>query len=197
MVPGCDSADSPPGANADARIVLARLLELGVREVDGPQILSAWIDRSDAVAVVYVDLRQPDRLYGLRRSFPPHCRDDDPGSTGEEMWMTMVEPIEIERSLDGAPWNDTSAPTNAQVLASFRKFLERVLHDGVHVWIGGGWELNPQGQPGDGGHMTYPSVSVNDPAFWLHHCNVDRLWDLWQRHQAQRSARSVSWSPMS
>ena len=93
MVPGCDSADSPPGANADARIVLARLLELGVREVDGPQILSAWIDRSDAVAVVYVDLRQPDRLYGLRRSFPPHCRDDDPGSTGEEMWMTMVEPI--------------------------------------------------------------------------------------------------------
>ena len=48
MVPGYDSADSPPGANADARIVLARLLELGVREVDGPQILSAWIDRSDA-----------------------------------------------------------------------------------------------------------------------------------------------------
>ncbi len=82
---------------------------------------------------------------------------------------------------DGAPWNDTSAPTNAQVLASFRKFLERVLHDGVHVWIGGGWELNPQGQPGDGGHMTYPSVSVNDPAFWLHHCNVDRLWSIWQR----------------
>ena len=93
MVPRYDSADSPPGANADARIVLARLLELGVREVDGPQILSAWIDRSDAVAVVYVDLWQPDRLYGLRRSFPPHCRDDDPGSTGEEMWMTMVEPI--------------------------------------------------------------------------------------------------------
>jgi len=60
MVPGYDGADSPWGANADARIVLARLLELGVREVDGPQILSAWIDRSDAVAVVYVDLRQPE-----------------------------------------------------------------------------------------------------------------------------------------
>ena len=22
--------------------------------------------------------------------------------------------------------------------------------------------------------------SPNDPAFFLHHCNVDRLWDLWQ-----------------
>lgn len=82
---------------------------------------------------------------------------------------------------DTAPWNDTSAPTNAQVLASFRKFLERVLHDGVHVWIGGAWEFNALGQPGDGGHMTFPSVSVNDPAFWLHHCNVDRLWAIWQR----------------
>ncbi|MFT4215962.1 MAG: tyrosinase family protein [Micropruina sp.] len=82
---------------------------------------------------------------------------------------------------DSAPWNDISPPTNAQVLASFRKYLERVLHDGVHVWIGGAWEINALGQPGDGGHMTFPSVSVNDPAFWLHHCNVDRLWSIWQR----------------
>lgn len=82
---------------------------------------------------------------------------------------------------DGTPWNDLTAPTNAQVLASFRKYLERVLHDGVHVWIGGAWEFNALGQPGDGGHMTFPSVSVNDPAFWLHHCNVDRLWAIWQR----------------
>ena len=67
---------------------IEELLALGSNLRDVP-----WIDRSDAVAVVYVDLRQPDRLYGLRRSFPPHCRDDDPGSTGEEMWMTMVEPI--------------------------------------------------------------------------------------------------------
>jgi len=28
--------------------------------------------------------------------------------------------------------------------------------------------------------MPYPSIAPNDPLFWLHHANVDRLWDLWQ-----------------
>ncbi|MBK8460614.1 MAG: tyrosinase family protein [Micropruina sp.] len=83
---------------------------------------------------------------------------------------------------DGVPWNDYNVtPTSAQVLASFRKYLERVLHDFVHVWIGGAWEFTPQGNPGDGGHMTFPAVAVNDPVFWFHHCNVDRLWSIWQR----------------
>ncbi len=82
---------------------------------------------------------------------------------------------------DLAPWNDTGVnPTTNQVLSSFRKTLERLLHDGVHVWVGDAWEfVGPN--PGDGGHMTFPAVSVNDPVFWLHHCNVDRLWSVWQR----------------
>ncbi|KAJ3301533.1 hypothetical protein HDU76_005722 [Blyttiomyces sp. JEL0837] len=29
-------------------------------------------------------------------------------------------------------------------------------------------------------HMGDPSVSVNDPVFWLHHANVDRYWKYWQ-----------------
>ena len=39
------------------------------------------------------------------------------------------------------------------------------LHNRVHVWIGG-----------DMG----PSTSPNDPAFYLNHCNVDRMWAAWQ-----------------
>ncbi len=39
------------------------------------------------------------------------------------------------------------------------------LHNRVHVWIGG-----------DMG----PATSPNDPAFFLNHCNVDRLWAVWQ-----------------
>lgn len=37
----------------------------------------------------------------------------------------------------------------------------------VHVWVGG--------------EMGAPSSAANDPVFWLHHCNVDRLWDVWQQ----------------
>ena len=33
-----------------------------------------------------------------------------------------------------------------------------------------------------GGHMG-GDYSPNDPVFWLHHANVDRLWDAWQRER--------------
>jgi tyrosinase len=42
--------------------------------------------------------------------------------------------------------------------------LERTPHNNVHVWINGNM----------GGFM-----SPRDPIFWLHHCNIDRLWAEW------------------
>jgi tyrosinase len=53
---------------------------------------------------------------------------------------------------------------------SFRNSLEgfqpkRQLHNLVHRWVGG---------------SMAPTTSPNDPIFFLHHCNVDRLWALWQ-----------------
>jgi len=39
------------------------------------------------------------------------------------------------------------------------------IHNRVHLWVGGS--------------MT-PGTSPNDPVFFLHHCNVDRLWAAWQ-----------------
>jgi hypothetical protein len=42
------------------------------------------------------------------------------------------------------------------------------MHNGMHGWIGGP------------GQMSFPSVSPFDPFFYLHHCNIDRLWAMWQ-----------------
>jgi tyrosinase len=42
-------------------------------------------------------------------------------------------------------------------------------HGTVHNLIGGSY-----------GHMTYLDYSAFDPIFWLHHCNVDRLFAIWQ-----------------
>ncbi len=39
------------------------------------------------------------------------------------------------------------------------------LHNRVHVWVGGSMLIN---------------TSPNDPVFFLNHCNVDRIWALWQ-----------------
>jgi hypothetical protein len=70
---------------------------------------------------------------------------------------------------DTDPWRGAS--TN-----SFRNRLEgwlrtsmsengSQLHNRVHIWVGG-----------DMG----PGTSPNDPVFFLHHCNIDRLWATWQ-----------------
>ncbi|BAC75067.1 putative monophenol monooxygenase [Streptomyces avermitilis MA-4680 = NBRC 14893] len=63
---------------------------------------------------------------------------------------------------DSAPWDTTSNP-------SFRNQLEGWIgpniHNRVHEWVGG--------------HMR-PLSSPNDPVFWLHHANIDRLWAQWQ-----------------
>jgi Common central domain of tyrosinase/Polyphenol oxidase middle domain len=45
--------------------------------------------------------------------------------------------------------------------------LEMQPHDIIHVVVGGsGW-------------MSDPNFAARDPIFWLHHCNIDRLWNRW------------------
>ncbi len=59
---------------------------------------------------------------------------------------------------DSPPWMNS---------AGFRPGLED-LHNRVHPWVGG-----------PGGSMSGPT-SPNDPVFFLHHANLDRLWAQWQ-----------------
>lgn len=50
--------------------------------------------------------------------------------------------------------------------------LENVPHNQVHVAIGG-WMLNP-------------NTAAQDPIFWLHHSNIDRLMNVWLNMDAGR-----------
>jgi tyrosinase len=78
---------------------------------------------------------------------------------------------------DSAPW-DTS-PVN-----SFRNQLEGWrgpnIHNRVHVWVGG---------------SMYPMSSPNDPVFFLHHCNIDRLWAQWQATHPTEGYQPVAGGP--
>jgi len=48
-----------------------------------------------------------------------------------------------------------------------RGLIEQSPHNGVHLWIGG--------------HMGAVATAALDPVFWLHHANIDRLWEAWLR----------------
>ena len=93
---------------------------------------------------------------------------------------------------DAAPFNEaallstaTTAIIQGWIAASFRKFLEWVLHNGPHTWIGGEDNWTTGNAPVFiAGPMAIPAVAVNDPVFWLHHCNVDRLWSTWQQRHS-------------
>jgi hypothetical protein len=52
--------------------------------------------------------------------------------------------------------------------------LESQPHNGVHVVVGG----DSQGDCIDG-WMSDPNCAAQDPIFWLHHANIDRLWVHW------------------
>ena len=73
---------------------------------------------------------------------------------------------------DSSPWEDMRRDQNDPTQwTGFRIQLEVVLHNLVHRWVGGTM-----------GAMSSP----NDPVFWLHHGNIDRLWSDWIRqHQDQ------------
>jgi tyrosinase len=58
--------------------------------------------------------------------------------------------------------------------------LENVPHNAVHGQIGG--------------FMGSPQTAALDPIFWLHHCNIDRLWEVWRNQgPAFRNPTTADW----
>ena len=44
-----------------------------------------------------------------------------------------------------------------------------------------------------GGHMNILMCSPNDIVFWLHHCFVDYIWELFRRRQQTSSERQTDY----
>lgn len=96
----------------------------------------------------------------LRRRFG----GDGPGLPTPANVKACIKPTPY--SYDSSPWNLSSAQAS-----SFRNVLEGwvgggQIHNAVHRWVDGSMQ---------------PGTSPNDPVFFLHHCNIDRLWAVWQQ----------------
>ena len=86
--------------------------------------------------------------------------------------VNMGQPIDKGRP-PGALSTDALAecfyePTSG-VHPGFCSKLDNGLHGMVHVLVG------------DGQNMGSVPWAARDPIFWLHHCNIDRLWASWNK----------------
>ena len=84
--------------------------------------------------------------------------------------VTPTQTINVTRFPQSAASLATIASNTPNALAQgdFTNFtaLLQGIHNSVHVWVGGSMGSVP----------TAPA----DPIFWMHHCNIDRLWHVWQ-----------------
>ncbi|MBK4734962.1 tyrosinase family protein [Noviherbaspirillum pedocola] len=86
-------------------------------------------------------------------------------STGNPLYVSQRTGSNVYNALTLTPfgssvWNFQRGTTNA-----FEPQLESAPHNPVHNLIGG--------------YMANINTSPMDPIFYLHHCNIDRLWHAW------------------
>jgi tyrosinase len=60
--------------------------------------------------------------------------------------------------------------------------LENNPHNTVHRLVGG-----------NNGFMADPQLAGLDPIFWLHHSNVDRLWEAWMQTPGKKMVHDPRW----
>ena len=113
-----------------------------------------------------------------RRALPPQFRlPDDP------LWKPLFREDRNPGVNDGLPidqageaplgLNAMMSPVYADTFygdAGFCANLDNAPHSSVHVDVG----TRERG-------MGAVSWAANDPIFWLHHCNIDRIWASWNR----------------
>jgi tyrosinase len=73
-----------------------------------------------------------------------------------------------DRNISGKPhfWGETG-------------LLENSPHNGVHRELLG-W-------------MGDPKTAAQDPIFWLHHCNIDRIWAIWNEGKSRPNPGDDKW----
>lgn len=117
--------------------------------------------------------------------------------------ISLPVPADVERALAATEYDVPPYDSSSDPRKSFRNALEgqwgqpgpnvmqcgadgwmtgapirNTLHNIVHTWVGGATPPDEHGTTFFG-TMLVPT-SPNDPVFFLHHSNVDRLWARWQ-----------------
>lgn len=121
---------------------------------------------------------------------------------GSSIAKTLPTSEQVNEALAKPRYDYPPYDIQANIKFSFRNFLEgwrhakgmkcikgivvpgvtlqdpQQMHNRVHLWVGGAFALNRK-EPMTGTMVV--NASPNDPVFWLHHANIDRIWSEWER----------------
>jgi len=78
--------------------------------------------------------------------------------------VTLPTPANVTNDLAITPYEVNPWKGYTNIDNCLRSHHEADLHNWIHNWVGG---------------SMLKMTSPNDPCFWLHHCNIDRLWAVW------------------
>lgn len=104
--------------------------------------------------------------------------------------FTVLRPNPGQLDLEAMRENDFLVGNDGTIgfgggVSNFNQFsnragdLERDPHNTVHGMVGG--------------FMGDPITAGLDPLFWLHHCNIDRLWEAWMRTPGKTMVNDPQW----
>ena len=161
-----------------------RRFELALQSIDSSVSIPYWdwtVDRTASASLWNVDFMGGNGAGASRRvTTGPFAFSTgewaltvrDPGETANFLSRSfgamgsLATRQAVNAALDVTPYDSAPWNTNSSTDTSFRSRLEAVIHNPGHMWVGG---------------SMMAMSSPNDPVFWLHHCNIDRLWAQWQR----------------
>jgi tyrosinase len=107
----------------------------------------------------------------MERALPAQFRQ--PANTGNPLYRIQRD-SNGGMPIDYATSNPATSPVNLDDMKeadypSFNNLLDHRLHGTVHTLVG-----NTHG-------MGYVPDACGDPVFWMHHCNIDRIWASWNK----------------
>jgi tyrosinase len=106
----------------------------------------------------------PNPLFHPRGAQPTDALPDT--VVGPSVMSSIIGEPDFEAFMSARPSGQDSTDPKWQRVGSTQGPLESNPHNTIHPWIGGDM-------------ATF--VSPLDPIFWLHHANLDRIWDRWNR----------------
>ncbi|MER9576921.1 tyrosinase family protein [Mesorhizobium sp. M0115] len=140
----------------------------------------------DDFALPYWDYSQKNSSFG--RALPPEFRVAINGSqAGNLLWYEHRDakmnkesnPAELEESdVTSTVAFKADGLYKPGDMSGFSRSLNNAPHGNVHGAIGGSGI--------DAGMGSVPTAA-RDPIFWIHHCSIDRLWEMWRRSSKGKS----------